>query len=420
VGRGVTVDGGIDRLVLAQWSGLFAELRSASPLPMGMHEALARVSLDVGEVDVYGQTLADVRMEVEPVAGGLRALLSGDSARGTVELPLAANEPLSIDLDYLRFKGPEARAAAGLDEAGEALEVDLLARVDPRKLPRTRFSVNEIRIGDTPWGGWRFTLEPDAGGADFEDLGFDFRGLRMTAANVEDPQSPPVPHMRWNYDGRRHATQFRGRVLADDIAAFLLDSGFAASVESESASFEADVRWPGSPVFFRGRQLSGGIGMRIENGRFLETTAGGGTLKLVSIINLDAIMRRLRLSDDLLRRGLAFDEITGRLDMENGLARIEDQLVISGPSSLYQITGEVDFRDETIAAEMYVTLPVSDNIPWIGLITGNLPLAVGAYLFDRIFGDQVDSLTSAVYTLEGPWEGLEPEFKQAFGTPDEG
>ena len=157
----------------------------------------------------------------------------------------------------------------------------------------------------------------------------------------------------------------------------------------------------------------------MENGRFLETTAGGGALKLISIINFDAIMSRLRLSDDLLRRGLAFDEITGRLNMDRGLARIEDQLVISGPSSLYQITGDVDLRNETIAGEMYVTLPVSDNIPWIGLITGNLPLAVGAYLFDQIFGDQVDSLTSAVYTLEGSWEGLEPQFKQAFGAPGE-
>ena len=129
-------------------------------------------------------------------------------------------------------------------------------------------------------------------------------------------------------------------------------------------------------------------------------------------------MRRLRFSDDLLRSGLAYDEITGAISMENGLVKIEDRLVISGPSSLYQITGEIDLKNETIMGELYLTLPVSDNIPWIGLLTANLPLAVGAYLFDRIFGDQVDSLTSAVYTLEGPWEDLQPEFKQAFGSPD--
>ncbi|MDB3909975.1 hypothetical protein N9390_10645, partial [Gammaproteobacteria bacterium] len=48
----------------------------------------------------------------------------------------------------------------------------------------------------------------------------------------------------------------------------------------------------------------------------------------------------------------------------------------------------------------------------------NIPLAVGAYLVDRIFGNQVNSLTSAVYTLDGRWEDLEPQFKQAFGSPD--
>ena len=129
-------------------------------------------------------------------------------------------------------------------------------------------------------------------------------------------------------------------------------------------------------------------------------------------------MRRLRLSDDLLRSGLAYDEITALVRLDNGLVSIEDRLVISGPSSLYQITGEIDLAEETILGEMFVTLPVSDNIPWVGLATGNLPLAVGAYLFDWIFGAQVDSLTSAVYTLEGPWEGLQPQFKQAFGSPE--
>ena len=138
----------------------------------------------------------------------------------------------------------------------------------------------------------------------------------------------------------------------------------------------------------------------------------------MSIINFDAIMRRLRFSDDLLRSGLAYEEISADVNLENGLVSIEDRLVISGPSSLYQITGEIDLSNETILGEMFVTLPVSDNIPWLGLLTANLPLALGGYLFDQIFGDQFNTLTSAVYTLDGPWEGLEPEFKQAFGSPE--
>ena len=128
-------------------------------------------------------------------------------------------------------------------------------------------------------------------------------------------------------------------------------------------------------------------------------------------------MRRARLSDDLVRTGFAYDEIEAEFTLEDGQVQIEDRLVISGPSSLYQITGELDLKEETILGEMFVTLPFSNNIPWLGLLTANLPLAFGAYLFDQIFGEQVDSLTSAVYTLDGPWEELEPEFKQAFGSP---
>ncbi len=94
-----------------------------------------------------------------------------------------------------------------------------------------------------------------------------------------------------------------------------------------------------------------------------------------------------------------------------------DRFVISGPSSLYQIVGEVDLAEEIVEGEMTVTLPVSNNLPWIGLLSANIPLAVGAYLFDQIFGRQVDSLSSAIYSLSGPLEGLEPEFKQAFGVP---
>ncbi len=419
---GLVVDGRLERMALDQWAELLGDIRSAAP--EDLQEVFAFMDIDAGELDVYGQALEDVHLRVEPTPRGWHAAVEGESVQGAVEIPLDVNDYLQVQLDYLRFSGPgepepEAAQAEGVVAAQPRL--DLLAGVDPRELPRMRFAVDEISIGETPWGGWNFTLEPDADGADFNDLGFDFRGLRMTLpdAVAEETEQSLSPRLRWIYDGEDHATELAGLIQADDLAAVLLESGFAASLESQSARFATDLQWPGSPAFFHGSQLNGNIDLLVENGRFLETTAGGGALKLISIINFDAIMSRLRLSDDLLRRGLAFDEITGRLNMDRGLARIEDQLVISGPSSLYQITGDVDLRNETIAGEMYVTLPVSDNIPWIGLITGNLPLAVGAYLFDQIFGDQVDSLTSAVYTLEGSWEGLEPQFKQAFGAPGE-
>ena len=229
------------------------------------------------------------------------------------------------------------------------------------------------------------------------DLVFDFRGLRL---NMEGPyvdDSEPdeyaqrfAPRFVWYYDGVEHRSELRGILYADDMADVLTANGYAAMFESEEAIFFADISWPGSPAFFAGSNLSGEIDMDIEDGRFLQGSGGQGALRLISILNFDAIMRRARLSDDLVRTGLAYDEITAELNLDDGQVNIEDRLVISGPSSLYQITGDLDLEDETILGEMYVTLPVSDNIPWLGLLTANIPLAVGAYLFVQIFGDQVD------------------------------
>jgi uncharacterized protein YhdP len=282
-----------------------------------------------------------------------------------------------------------------------------------------RFATDEFSIGARPFGQWQFALRPTAAGAEFEDLQFDFRGLRLGKDELPESIEQLTPHFSWYYDGQQHRSELTGVLRADDIGEVLLANGYAASLVSSEATFVSELSWPGSPAFFAGESLSGRLEMLVEDGRFLQESGGAGALKLVSIINFSAIMRRLRFSDDLLRRGLAFDEITGQLQLADGLVDIQDQLVISGPSSLYQITGEISLAEETIDGEMYVTLPVSDNIPWLGLLTANLPLAVGAYLFDQIFGDQVDSLTSAVYTLQGPWDGLQPEFKQAFGSPEE-
>ncbi|HLT62911.1 MAG TPA: AsmA-like C-terminal region-containing protein, partial [Pseudohongiella sp.] len=83
--------------------------------------------------------------------------------------------------------------------------------------------------------------------------------------------------------------------------------------------------------------------------------------------------------------------------------------------------GDINLAEQTINADLFITLPVSDNIPWLGglAVLNNLinwQLAIGVFLIDRIFGEQVDNLTSAQYKLEGPWETVEPRLYQVFAS----
>ena len=439
VSQGLAVLGNMDRFELEQWSDFLAEFNSDESVSEGMSSAIEFVDLQIENFQFYGEELSDVNMRITPALrqDNWEIALQSNSVAGQVRLPFDSDDYLSVDLQYLRLPGEDRDQTGPMQEERveqllfeEEEPVDVLTDIDPRELPRMHFSTNELFIGDRPYGSWSFTLNPNTEGAEIDDLAFDFRGLRLGLDTIssEQAENDPldieagepllVPHFSWHFDGATHVSSLTGVLTADNMADVLTANGYAASLESNSAEFVADLSWPGSPAFFTAANLSGDIAINIEDGRFLQGAGAAGALKLISILNFDAIMRRLRFSDDLLRSGLAYDEITGQMSMVDGQVHIEDRLVISGPSSLYQITGDLNLKDESIVGEMYLTLPVSNNIPWIGLLTANIPLAVGAYLFDRIFGDQVNSLTSAVYTLEGPWEDLEPEFKQAFGSPE--
>ena len=450
---GLVLLGSLPAAEFEQWEGFVAKFsENLQTLAIEQGEAdgssygveafasnLGFVDIAVDEFGLLGQSFANQSLRVRPNVESKNWLvdLAGPELEGHVEVPFAEGEML-VALQKLRLAGDESSTIGPqrkVENATNAAPIDSLAELDPRLFPAMRFSAREIIIGDSPYGSWRFRLKPDANGAGLSALAFDFRGLQLEAqqlaveridnwaeqetANADSSPQPAVaPSFYWHFDGENHRSEFSGRLHVADLGEVLRANGYAPSLESNAGDFESQLEWPGTPAFFNAEHLSGEIKIDIKEGRFLQGSGGAGALKLISILNFDAIMRRLRFSDDLLRSGLAFEQIDGHLLLDEGQVQIQDRLVISGPSSLYQITGDVDLVAETIIGEMYVTLPVSDNIPWLGLLTANIPIAVGAYLFDRIFGDQVDSLTSAAYILDGPWEGLEPQFKQAFGSPD--
>jgi len=416
---GLELRGNLDVLNVSEWLDELSNSGVAASSSRDLTRWISRVRLDIGELDVFGQQLGSVNIQIEDLLGTdyWTVALSGQQVSGSVLLPFDPDEYIEAYLAYLRLPGngdDEAVASAEADESA-AVPVDVFASLDPRNFPRVKFFTGELSIGGNEFGLGRFTMTPGPDGARFSDLIIDFRGFRLGMADDE-------PAFLWSYDGRAHHSYLNGLILVDNIADVLRANGFAASLESSAARFDARLDWPGSPAFFQAGNLSGEVLLRIEEGRFLQGSGGPGALKLISIINLDAIMRRLRFSDDLLRRGLAYEEITGDLTLQRGVVTIRDQLVITGPSSVYQVSGSVDLARQTIDGRMYITLPLSSNIPWLGLLgaisgTLNPTLAIGAYLFERIFGEQVDSLTTAQYRLQGPWEGLQPELEQAFGTP---
>lgn len=438
---GVEVVGQIPALDYNAWAAVIGQILDSMPASgqesdqaSGFELGGLQGSVEVvlGRLSVFDEAFEQLNVRLNREQGLWRLVVAGESVAGDVVFPATPDQPLIVNLDHLHLArsinpNPETEEEQEPADQEEVIldlqdlppveyimpRSDPLAGVDPRNFPDLQLSVQQLTMAGSDFGRWAFNLQSDTSGAHFTNLQVESRGLRI--GSVQEPGE-----FRWIYDGDTHRSVLNSSVFATDLGPVLSAYGYAPSIQSSSARFDTRLHWDGSPAFFSALGLNGDIDLRVNNGRFQQRAGvANSALRLISIINFDAVVRRLRFSDDLARAGLAYDEIRGSVSLADGIVTIDDRLQIAGPSSLFQISGEVDLAAETINADMYITLPVSDNIPWLGglAVLNNLinwQLAIGVFLFDRIFGDQVDSLTSAHYTLQGPWEGLEPRLYQVF------
>jgi uncharacterized protein YhdP len=78
------------------------------------------------------------------------------------------------------------------------------------------------------------------------------------------------------------------------------------------------------------------------------------------------------------------------------------------------MTGNIDLNTDVPALRLVATLPVGSNLPWVAALVGGLPAAAGAYVVSKVFEEQVDSFSSAVYDISGTIQQPELTFKKIF------
>lgn len=138
-------------------------------------------------------------------------------------------------------------------------------------------------------------------------------------------------------------------------------------------------------------------------------------MKLIGLVNFDTWLRRLQLDfSDLFAAGMAFDELKTGVRFDAGTLHFKQPVKVELPSGKMRLEGSADLIAETIDAHLVATLPVGTNLPWIAALAGGLPAAAGVYLTSRIFGRQVDRISSLGYRVTGPWSDPRIEVERVF------
>ncbi|HYQ37757.1 MAG TPA: YhdP family protein [Pseudomonas sp.] len=398
---GLHLRGELEQFDWGAWQAVL-ERPAGSRSKQALGGLLQSVDLRIGHFSAGNLSLEQLRAGLRRTGQGWRMLLDSPQLLGEVVVPAAADAPLRIELERLRLPAREVAAERAPGEPA-ASAPDPLAEFDPRSLPAMDVAVHAFYLGAERVGRGRFRSRPLDEGAHFDQIDLDLRGLHLDGT------------LDWQGVGVLGRSRYRGRLSGGDLGEVLPAWGYAPSITSRDFRVDVEGSWPGSPVAAGLRHFSGSLDTRVRQGQLVEVEGGAAALRMFGLLNFNALGRRLRLDfSDLFGRGLGYDSIKGQLVGTDGVLLIREPLVLEGPSTRLELNGQLDMAQERVAANLRVTLPLSNNLPLAALLAGAPPVAGALFIVDRLVGDRLSRVASVEYRVDGTLQ--DPQIS-LFGKP---
>ncbi|MFK7912959.1 MAG: YhdP family protein [Pseudomonadales bacterium] len=397
VAPGVVISGALSELPLGTGGegGLFG------PVPVrldGLQVNALRVDeeTDLGAVAISG-TMQGENFDLALFGAGIAGqVLAVDAA------------PLAVRLSHVHLPGSDR--SAQVDELDVQLVADpayrrdrvqvntvVPAAADPlpvtliKELPAATVEVAKVMLGDDDFGSWQFTMEPAGETLRVTNLLAKVRGLQIDGAALTWHTEP-------------NETRFSGTLTAVDLAEVLPQWDFAPTLSSTSATIDTAVQWPGSPANINLLTMNGEVDFVARNGRFADVETGNNALRIFSLLNFNALTKRMNLDfSDVVGRGISFEEIVAPVALASGDLRFRSPMSVNGTGSSFRLDGRVDLDTGALANDMVVTLPLTKGLPWYAAYVAIAnPLAgLGVLVGERVLRKPLEQFSSARYRITG-------------------
>ncbi len=420
--QGLTLSGQLQSADLDEWLDFYQ--RYTSLLQSETREQERHDALDIGEKLDMGFTIRGLKVdqvmaferpftnsEIDLLHANHRwqFVVTSDELAGKISLPESQSfqspstwdnqqdvfgfnlqQRYLFDLDYLKLQ---------TDSDQEKFQFSAL--LDSQRLEASSVVINDLWLNEKALGTWNFLLSPAESSLHLHDIKAEFNGVEISSA-IDNG-------LDWFIDSdkkhRSHLSiQMHSHKLDNLIEVINDTDAIKAPLTSQSSQLLVDLTWPASPEQFSLLDSQGTLGFSFDDGKFLSASSSAeGLLKLVSLVNFDTLIRRMKLDiSGLYSEGLSFEKLSGRLDLSQGeITFLNQPIHVLSPSSEFLMSGRANLHTSAIDANLIATLPLKANLPWFAALAGGLPLAAGTYIATKLFDSEIDRFSSAVYIVEG-------------------
>jgi uncharacterized protein (TIGR02099 family) len=352
------------------------------------------IALRTPDLRIGGRHLANVDIRVARVEEGgeevWRSAVASDQTKGVVEYrpeTPARGAQLFARLDRLAFDGRDGAAQAPVRAAPSSPPSWNAAN----SVPALDVVVDDFELDGRQLGKLEVGATLQSGGRDW----------RLTRLKLTTPEARLSGTGRWSDEGagRRMAIDFGLEI--DDAGALLGRLGAGRLLKGGKGRLDGAVAWNGSPFSLDYPSLQGRLQLSLDRGQFLKVDAGAG--RLLGVLSLQSLARRLTLDfRDLFDEGFAFDNVSGDVQIDRGVASTRD-LRMRGLSVAVLMSGRSDLRAETQDLDVIVLPEVNAGAASLAYAAINPIIGIGTFLAQLFLRDPLTAAGTREFHVTGSW-----------------
>jgi uncharacterized protein (TIGR02099 family) len=381
---------------------------------------VTQAEFDISRLDVSGYFIDEVHVSAKGDADEWVFDVSSPTVKGAIHVPADESLPMLVDLDYVHLQSEEQENLVAIEQGFvenhvnrdnlSAHEKSVFEGWDLSGLSAMNVTLKDFKVDQEDYGHWNFKLRPVENGLKLEEIsGF--------AKEIKVGSDERGADFLWLQDEGQVLSHFQGDLHIKGVSKALLAWDQEALLDARDANIYADLQWQTYPDLISLANIEGNINLNLQNGSFIRGGEAGENplLRLIALFNFDTLARRLRLDfSDLAAKGFAFDKVYGDMSFDKGQVFLTTPVIVESSSSKMQMAGTVNVSDETIDSELVVTLPVGGNLAVATAFVAGLPAGLGVYIVSKMFGRQMDKVSSINYAVTGEWEDPKIKVKRIF------